>query len=276
VSTPRVGFIGLGSQGGPMARRIVEAGYPTTLWARRAATLEPYADTAAAPADSPAALAKASDLVCVCVLNDEGVEEVMLGEDGVLAGMAVGGVVAVHSTVHPETCRRLATRAALQGVTVVDAPVSGGGEAAGEGRLLVMVGGDEPAFEFCRPVFEAYGNPVLHLGTVGAGQSAKLLNNLLLTANLGVADAAYALGRSLGVDQAKLAEVFANGSGTSYAAGTMLPRARFELAAMAGMAGPLLRKDARILVELAEATGAEAGVVLQAADSALNAMQTPR
>lgn len=272
----RVGFIGLGSQGGPMALRIAGAGYPTRVWARRPAALEPFADTTAVVAPSPAELAAKSDLVCVCVLDDAGVEEVVLGVDGVLSGMAEGAVLAVHSTVHPETCRRLAERAALQGVAVVDAPVSGGGGAAAEGRLLVMMGGDDRAVELCRPVFETYGNPVLHLGPVGAGQSAKLLNNLLLTANLGVADAAYALGRSLGVDSAKLAEVFANGSGTSFAAGTMLPRSRFELAAMAGMAGPLLRKDARILVELAEAAGAEPGVVLEAADSALNSMQTPR
>ena len=138
----RIGFIGLGSQGGPMARRIVEAGYPTTLWARRPDTLEPFADTAAKVAASPAELAAASDLVCLCVVGDADIEEITGGEHGVLAGLKPGSVIAVHSTVHPDTCKELAKKAVAQGVSVVDAPVSGGGPAAAEGRLLVMVGGD--------------------------------------------------------------------------------------------------------------------------------------
>src|SRR6201981_3082890 len=102
-----VGFIGLGSQGGPMAERIVEAGSPTTLWARRPASLEPFADTAAKLAGSPAELGATSDLVCLCVVADADVEEVLDGDSGVLAGMADGGIIAIHSTVHPDTCRRL-------------------------------------------------------------------------------------------------------------------------------------------------------------------------
>jgi 3-hydroxyisobutyrate dehydrogenase-like beta-hydroxyacid dehydrogenase len=108
----RVGFIGLGSQGGPMARRIIEAGYPVTLWARRPATLEPFADLPADVAASPAELGKASDLVCICVVGDADVEEVLAGEHGVLAGLGPGGMVAMHSTIHPHTCQRLADKAA--------------------------------------------------------------------------------------------------------------------------------------------------------------------
>lgn len=112
----RVGFIGLGNQGGPMSRRIVEGGYDLTLWARRPATLEPFADTAAITAQSPAELAAASDLVCLCVTGDDDVREVLTGENGVLAGLAPGGMVAIHSTVHPDTCRELAKYFAAQGV----------------------------------------------------------------------------------------------------------------------------------------------------------------
>ncbi|WP_280364150.1 NAD(P)-dependent oxidoreductase, partial [Nocardia abscessus] len=130
----RVGFIGLGSQGAPMARRIVEGGYPTTLWARRPAALEPFADTAAVTAASPAALAARSDLVCLCVVGDADVREVVTGDNGVLAGLAPGSIIAVHSTVHPDTCRELAESAAAQQVAVIDAPVSGGGAAAAGGR----------------------------------------------------------------------------------------------------------------------------------------------
>ena len=125
----RVGFIGLGSQGGPMARRIAEGGFETTLWARRPASLEPYAHTPAKTAATPAELAAASDLVCLCVVGDDDVREVLNGDNGVLAGLAEGGIVAIHSTVHPDTCRDIAEMAGAQGVSVIDAPVSGGGPA---------------------------------------------------------------------------------------------------------------------------------------------------
>jgi 3-hydroxyisobutyrate dehydrogenase-like beta-hydroxyacid dehydrogenase len=111
-----VGFIGLGSQGGPMARRIVEGGYPTTLWARRQATLEPFADTPAKVAGSPAELAAACEMVCLCVVGDADVYEIVCGENGVLDSMKPASVIAVHSTVHPDTCRELAKKAAAKGV----------------------------------------------------------------------------------------------------------------------------------------------------------------
>jgi 3-hydroxyisobutyrate dehydrogenase len=271
----RVGFIGLGSQGGPIARRIAEAGFPTTLWARRPGAVESFADTGAAIADSPAALAKASDVVFVCVVNDADVDEVVAGPDGVLTGLAEGGVVVVHSTVHPDTCRRLAERAAQQGVGLLDAPVSGGGAAAAGRRLVVMAGGDAAVLESCRPIIETYGKPVLHLGPVGSGQVAKLLNNLLFAAGLSIAEGAYGLGRDLGVDLGSLGQVFANGSARSYAADTVgMMGARLE--ALADVAGALLRKDVGLLVELATAAGADTGAVLPAADAALKSLRHPR
>jgi 3-hydroxyisobutyrate dehydrogenase len=255
ISSPRVGFIGLGSQGGPMARRIVEAGYPVTLWARRPATLEPFADTGAKTAGSPAELAAASDLVCVCVRDDADTEEVV---EAVLGGLAAGGVIAVHSTVHPDTCRRLAERARAGGVRLIDAPVSGGGPAAEAGRLLVMVGGDEETVAFCRPVFASYGDPIVHLGPVGAGQVTKLLNNAAFTAHLGVAASLLALGRSLGVDQLRLADVIAHGSGNSFAL-QRVADAGGTLARIGEHAGHLLRKDVRLITEVAAGGAAGPG-----------------
>jgi 3-hydroxyisobutyrate dehydrogenase-like beta-hydroxyacid dehydrogenase len=275
TTTLRVGFIGLGSQGGPMARRIVDAGHPTTLWARRPATLDPYRDSAAEYAVTPKDLAARVDLACVCVVDDAGVEAVVTGPDGLLAGMAPGGVIAIHSTVHPETCQRLAEQAAAQGVTLIDAPVSGGGPGAEAGRLLVMVGGDAGTLERCRPVFASYGDPIVHLGPVGAGQRAKLINNLMLTANLGVLESAYVLARSLDVDPEHLSTVLRHGSGNSFAV-NVLRGPDFGLAPMGEMAGTLLQKDVRLVVDLATASGAEPGTVLQAADAALAAMGRPR
>jgi 3-hydroxyisobutyrate dehydrogenase len=271
----RVGFIGLGSQGAPMAHRIVAAGYPTTLWARRPETLVPFADTAASVAASPAELARDVDLACVCVVDDSGVEQVVAGPDGLLSGLRPGSLIAVHSTVHPDTCGRLAELAAARQVTLIDATVSGGQPAAAAGRLLVMVGGDADAVARCRPVFETYGDPVVHLGAVGAGQRAKLINNLLFTAHLGIAESAFALAGRLGVDPAGLSAVLAHGSGSSYATG-LVRAPDFTLAPMGGIAGPLLRKDVRLVVDLAEASGVKPGTVLDAADAALESMGQSR
>jgi len=270
----RVGFIGLGSQGGPMARRIVEGGYETTLWARRPATLEPFADTAAKIAESLAELAAASDLVCLCVVGDADIEELTDGEDGLLAAMQPGGVIAVHSTVHPNTCRDLAKRADSQGISIVDAPVSGGGPAASEGRLLVMVGGDADVVERCRPVFETYADPVVHLGDLGSGQTTKLLNNLLFTANLGTAAAVLSLADALGVSPDRLTEVVSRSSGNSFALNALGGVGGLER--LAGLAGTLLQKDVRLVVDLADRAAAPAGAVLDAADATLTLMGHPR
>ena len=170
-----------------MARRIVEEGYPLTIWGRRRDTVENFTDTTAAVASTPAELGAASDLVCICVVADADVEEVLLGTRGVLAGIGVGGIVAIHSTIHPGTCQHLTARGSERGVATVDAPVSGGGSAAAARRLLVMAGGAKADVARCRPIFETFANPVLHLGELGAGLLAKLLNNLVFTAQLGLA-----------------------------------------------------------------------------------------
>jgi 3-hydroxyisobutyrate dehydrogenase len=270
----RVGFIGLGSQGGPMARRIIEGGYPTTLWARRPATLEPFAGSPAKVAESPAELAAASDLVCLCVVGDADINEITGGDHGLLVGMKPGSIIAVHSTVHPDTCRKLAKKAGAQGVSVIDAPVSGGGPAAEQGRLLVMAGGDADVVERCRPVFETYADPVVHLGELGSGQTTKLLNNLLFTANLGTAATALSLAEALGVSPDRLTEVVSRSSGNSFALNALGGIGGLDR--LAGVAGTLLQKDVRLVVELADQTAARAGAVLDAADAALTLMGNPR
>jgi 3-hydroxyisobutyrate dehydrogenase-like beta-hydroxyacid dehydrogenase len=273
----RVGFIGLGSQGAPMARRIIDAGHPTTLWARRPATLEPFAGTAAAVAATPADLAAASDLVCLCVVDDAGVAEVLAGEHGVLAGIRPDAVVAVHSTVHPTTCRRLAIRVSGRGARLVDAPVSGGGGAAAEGRLLVLVGGEPDTVERCRPVFATYSDRVVRMGPLGSGQIAKLLNNVLFTANLATAASTLALGAALGVDPGALAGAIGHGSADSFALGRIA--AAGGLDRIAAHAGPLLRKDVGLLADLAAGLADPPGpadVVLTTADATLALIEHPR
>jgi 3-hydroxyisobutyrate dehydrogenase-like beta-hydroxyacid dehydrogenase len=271
----RVGFIGLGSQGAPMARRIVEGGYELTLWSRRPESVEPFADTAAKVAGSPAELAAVSDLVCLCVVGDDDVRQVLDGERGVLAGLAPGGVVAIHSTVHPDTCRELAELAGAQGVSVIDAPVSGGGPAAADGTLLVMAGGEEHVVDKCRPVFATFADPVVHLGPLGAGQVTKILNNLLFSANLGSAMSTLELGESLGVPRDRLCEVLARGSATSKAVSS-ISMFGGTLASLAPIAGALLQKDVRHAASLADDASAPQGTVFTVADTALERMDHPR
>ena len=195
----RVGFIGLGSQGGPMARRIVEGGYERrcgpagTPASNRMPTRRPRPPVRL-PSWRPPVIWSA----CASSATTTS-ERCSTATSGVLAGLASGGIVAIHSTVHPDTCKEIAESAAAQGVSVIDAPVSGGGPAVEEGKLLVMAGGDEDVVDRCRPVFATYADPIVHLGPLGSGQVTKILNNLLFTANLGSALSTLDLGESLGI-----------------------------------------------------------------------------
>jgi 3-hydroxyisobutyrate dehydrogenase-like beta-hydroxyacid dehydrogenase len=215
VST--VGFIGVGDMGGGIASRIIDAGFPTVLWARRAEALAEFTAGNVDIAKTPEELAAAVDLVGVCVWSDDDVREVVAGERGVLSGARPGTIVVVHSTVAPSTCHELAARAAARDVVVLDAPVTGGRDIALAGALTVAVGGDEHAFARCRPVFDTFATTVIRLGDVGAGQVAKLLNNALFAANMALADDALTVGDALGVDPVQLEEFLRHGSGRSYA-----------------------------------------------------------
>lgn len=213
----RAGFIGLGNQGGAMARRLGESGIPTTVWARRPEASAPYAAWGAAIAETPAGVGAASDVVGLCVFDAGGVQEVVFGANGVASGMRAGGVLVVHSTVSPVEIKRIAARAADLGLGVVDAPVSGGGKAAATGELLVMLGGPDDLCEMARPVVEAYAGRVVRCGEVGAAQAAKLVNNAVFAANVALTYDALRMGAELGIEDAIL-EVIRAASGRSYGA----------------------------------------------------------
>jgi 3-hydroxyisobutyrate dehydrogenase len=230
-----------------MARRIRESGYRLTLWARRPDSLEPFSEMDVQVGGTPAEVGGASDVVGICVVSDADVEQVVLGAQGLLAGMSEGGTIAIHSTVHPETCLELAEKAAEVGVAVVDAPVSGGAAAA-EQRLLVMVGGQKRDVERCRPVFETFGNPVAHLGPLGSGELAKLLNNLVFVAQIGAALETFSSAEALGVEPTVLADVLSHGSGGSRAQ-VILAATNFDLTGLRH-ASALLQKDIDIVVDV--------------------------
>lgn len=266
----RVGFVGLGSQGGPMARRIVDAGFPTTLWARRPESLEPFHDTPAAAAATLGELGAASDVLGVCVIDDAGVDEVLRGPDGALAAMSDGSVVVVHSTVHPTTCLRL--QEDFPALHVIDAPVSGGGHKAASGELLVMAGGRAEVVDRCRPVLETFGDPVLHLGPLGSGQEVKVLNNTVFAAQLALAAEVFELAAARQLDPAAVAEVLAGGSGRSYAA-EVVAGGGYDLEGLAPFAGELLAKDVGILVDRGAPTDC---ALVNAANAALARMGVSR
>jgi 3-hydroxyisobutyrate dehydrogenase-like beta-hydroxyacid dehydrogenase len=260
--------------GGAIATRIIGAGFPTLLWARRPEALASFAGPRVGTRESPAELAGGVDLVGVCVWDDQSVREVIHGDHGVLAGCRPGTVIAIHSTVQPATCRELAAAAAERGVIVLDAPVSGGRDAALAGKLVVAAGGDEAAVQRCRPVFASFGDPVLHLGQVGTAQFAKLINNSLLAANLALADDALALGQSLGIQPDMMAQVLRHGSGQSFALG--VAAAIRASAATRQHALPALSKDVQCLTsEAAPRECARAELLAKAATEAIRRLAHP-
>ncbi|MEB3070688.1 NAD(P)-dependent oxidoreductase [[Mycobacterium] vasticus] len=216
----KVGFIGLGNQGGPMAQMIHRAGFDLRIWARRAEVCADYRRQGIHVAADPAMLAADCDAVCLCVTGDDDVYELSETE-GLLQAMRAGSALLIHSTVSPQMCEQLARAGSQHGVMVVDAPVSGSGEAALNRRLLVLVGGEREAVRLVRPVLESYGDPILHVGAVGDGQRAKIVNNLACIGNMALADLALQLGESVGLDRGILRDALLAGSGRSFALGQL-------------------------------------------------------
>jgi len=211
-SRPRVGFVGLGDQGEPIAHRILDAAFPLAVYARRRTQSAPLVQRGATDTASIAQLATVSDVLCICVGDDRQVRDVC---DGALGHLAPGSVIAIHSTIHPATCTSLGIAATDQGVAVVDAPVSGGRARAFAGQLTVMVGGDVSPVERCRPVFEAFGAMVLHVGSLGSGQVLKLVNNALFTAQVALARDLLTLVDDLGLDVRECMRAVAASTGGS-------------------------------------------------------------
>lgn len=272
--TLRVGFIGLGDQGGGMASRLIECGIATTLWARREASLEPFRSGAAAFAATPAELGSHSDIVGICVVDDAGVEQVVLGEDGVLAGMAPGALLVLHSTISLATCEHIHAEARRLGVAVIDAPVSGGGFAAAKGELTVLVGGAGADVERARPVLETYGAQVIYLGPLGSGLLAKLVNNTLHAAHYALARDAISAGTQMGLDGDALGRALAVSSGNSYSLNTAVAVGGFDV--LAPMVGSLLLKDVALFDALTAERGVSTGSLVAVADEALTLFGRPR
>ena len=236
-----------------MARRILGAGFPLSVWARRPEALTDFVGKGAVAAASIADLGASCTHVGICVVNDADVFTIC---DALIPAMQPGSLIAIHSTVLPETCIELDRRCTLGGIRLIDAPVSGGGPGAEAGTLTVMCGGSEQAVAQARPVFESFGKLITHLCGVGAGQRAKIVNNALMAANMGLSHAAHGAGEALGIDRAALAELIKASSGRSFGFEVY---ARLPEPAAFSQGAPLLAKDVSLLKAiLPEDTGAEA------------------
>jgi 3-hydroxyisobutyrate dehydrogenase len=249
----RVGFIGLGIMGGPMAANLLAAGYELTAWNRTAAKTEPLAAAGARVAGSPAEVAAASEVTFTCVTASADVEAVVLGPGGVIEGAAPGSIVVDCSTIAPATARKVHGRLAERGVAMLDAPVSGGDVGAKAGTLAIMVGGDAETFERALPVLRAIGKTIVHVGPPGAGQVVKLCNQVAGGLNLLAMAEAISLCRRSGVDPAKMLEVVSAGAAGSWMLQHLGPRA------VAGDFAPgfmvdLMQKDLGLVLEAAHET----------------------
>ena len=214
----RVGFVGLGNLGQPMARTLLRAGWQLSVLDRRPERAEPCVREGARRVQSAHELADCG-VVALVVPDDAAVEGVLEGPDGIpLSALGPGSVVVVHSTVLPTTAQRLAEAAAGHDVALIDAPVSGGDERALAGDLTVMVGGERETVERVRPVLDCVGSEVFHVGPAGAGEAAKLANQLMMLAALAGTHEALDLARQYGVDEQALLAAVAKGTGDCWVA----------------------------------------------------------
>jgi 3-hydroxyisobutyrate dehydrogenase len=260
----RIGVVGLGTMGGAMAANLVRAGFPVRAWNRtagRAGGLEALGVTIAA---SPAAVATDVDVVLVCVSDTPDVEAVLFGADGVAEGAVPGTLVIDSSTIDPAASRGFATRLAAQGVGFVDAPVTGGSEGARNATLAILVGGDLADVERARPVLAAIGRTITHFGPVGAGQSAKAVNQVILAGTYLAVAEGLVLALKAGLDPEQVVAALSTGAAQSWVlanrSGRMLAN-DYPL----GFRVALHLKDLGIALSMARETGAALPVAALAA-----------
>ena len=249
--TDRIGFIGLGIMGRPMARNLIKAGFQLAVWNRSRPGIDELLSEGAAEATGPADVARRSDVVITIVGDSPDVEEIAVGGDGLIDGAHPGLVHIDMTTMSPELTRRIAERLAEADVEMLDAPVSGGQQGAIDGTLSIMVGGREETLERCRPVLEAMGGKIVHCGPSGAGQTVKLCNQIAVAlTNLGMCEALVFAARS-GIDPRIMIEAVSAGAGTSWQLENLAPRI-VERDFRPGFKVAHQRKDLRLAVEAAE------------------------
>lgn len=253
----KIGFIGAGRMGGPMARRLAAAGHDVTVLARRPQAVDAAEADGLAWADTVTAAVRDADLVFTVVLTDKQVRTVCLGPDGAITAMRPGAVIIQHTTCDPVTPELIASRAADRGIEVLDAALSGGPHDIAAGTLTLWVGGDEALLERLRPVLGAYASPILPVGPLGNGQRVKLVNNALFVAQVGLAIDAVRLAASLGIEEQAILAALQHGSGASRALGVVARGGSVN--AVANRLADLMLKDVTTVREVAQSAAPISG-----------------
>ena len=250
----RVGFVGLGIMGQGMARNLLKAGYSVRVWNRTSSRMDPLIEAGAAAGASPADVAANCDIIAVCVSDTPDVEEVILGESGILSGVQAGALVIDFSTISPQATIDIANRLSAKGVKMLDAPVSGGSEGAANGTLSIMIGGDEDQVERARGLFEAMGNTITHVGKQGAGQTVKLVNQILVVGNCLAMCEALIFAQAGGVDLERCLNAVTGGAAGSWMLANRGPQI-IDRDWRPGFTINLQQKDVRLIMQEADALG---------------------
>ncbi|MFC1857836.1 NAD(P)-dependent oxidoreductase [Thermodesulfobacteriota bacterium] len=249
-----VAFIGLGTMGTPMALNILKRGHVLTVHNRTREREAPLVKAGASRAASPKEAAEGSEVIITCVSDTPDVETVVLGENGVIHGVRCGAVVVDMSTISPAATRKIAAALGQKGVNMIDAPVSGGSEGAQKGTLSIMVGGAAEDVEKIEPVLKTMGKTITHVGSIGAGQLTKAINQIVLAGTYWSVAEGIALGMKAGLDMEKVIQAVGGGAAGSWAltnrSGNMINNA-YPL----GFRVTLHRKDLNIALEVARELG---------------------
>ena len=267
----QLGYIGLGNMGGALARRLLRQ-HRMRVYDLKPENMAKLADKGGTASQSPKALAAESDVVMTCLPTSKEVRDAIFGPDGIAAGLKRGGIIADMTTGDPNATRAMAKELQGAGITLIDAPVSGGPHGADAGTIAIMIGASGEAFSRVRPVFEVISPNIFHCGDVGTGHVMKLVNNVVAASVRTVTFEAVAMGIKNGLSFKTCAEVLAKSSGRSYSTEVTLPRMVSGNAAANFTLG-LMHKDVRLATELGVASGSPmivAGVVRELFQTALN------
>ena len=252
----KIGFIGAGRIGRPMIGRLVAAGHEVQVLDRSDAAREAVAALGAVPVDDVATVARGAQAVLLCPYSDTQVREIAVDGD-LVDHMAPGSLVVIHTTGSPLTATAVAERGRAKDIEVVDAPISGGPHDIEAGAVTLYTGATEAGLERARPVLSAYGEPIVHLGTTGAGQQVKLLNNAVFAANIGIIAEAVRLAGELGLDEAAVLRGITNGSGNSMALGGAAHAG--SVATFGRAVGEFVGKDVAVVKQVAAQLGVDLG-----------------
>jgi len=251
----KVGFIGLGAMGKPMAKRLLDASFELFVYDRSGEQAAELGPDGAISCVSPAEVAEKACVTLLSLPNSTIVSQVVAGENGVLSTASAGDIIVDLSSVNPGCSRNLATAAGKKGVGYIDAPVSGGVAGAAAGSLTIMVGGKEDNLEKAGPILNVLGKNVVHVGDVGAGDAIKIVNNMILGSNMAILAEALVLGKKLGLSGTVMSEIIGQGSGKSYVLDAKLEKFILSGNFEPGFAVDLQHKDLGLALDAAKDAG---------------------